>query len=1694
MDNLNDVFQTEESSQLSELVPEAQTKLRLPTATVRNESAKTALMSGTDSPTDTYQALLAEAETGDDTMASSLNAKISQDIEQENERGMMSILSDPKVDMDTKIRAMKNIRNSQFANEPNVKLLSDSLAAPVTGESFDSEKARISTADLIRQIDESIQIKQGLVNAHGANLDNLNAGTAIDATANLFLSFLNNLSVGKINKELQAKQGTGSLWNTVKGFLLPGTTVKDIREQLSLVPVQDRQKFTQDLLDAVVNNSSTVPGNKGQFMQMVQVQKILGDTDYSATDQWMDNIFPLFDVFGLKALVNSARSKAAVVAAEAPVVSTGSVPVQTPMAAPAKQTAPATNAPIELAKITPPDRDIALKGKAVSDLEAEKASLLGDVNGLENRSVTKIREELTALEKRKAVFSEESIKAEAKRLQKTNKLSFKEAQKEAAKNAEGFRLDYEATKSRLETELGREASSNQSLQRIAKIEEEVNRLAKGLPEQRGSVLNPIADAIQRIDLNVYLRKEVPASPASIVAQANPEKAGAFHAAVVASQGDVAAEALYGTSRMDAIASDILPQISTSSGTVTSKVQEIEKYLGRELDTLNDVMNSSGALQLTRAEKARAETHLMNDFSAAEGLTMNSAMSSFKNDGGRIRVAAVYGNASGPFSDAKQAYDQAKNALRYQGIKEEDITILRKDGLDHTPVDLSSVEGVPGNYLVKVESDYDITTDMIGKMDEFTVVKNWLDAIPQLVWDRKGSATRWIFDPASILDKSIVGSAVEATDKSAVFEKTMLELASGYTDKYNALSKAEQGQVLSYVREANANGIALDKVDLLSRGFSDNQISAVTSWRKFWDAHYYLENLDIIRTLDMQGYKMLENDKGLSLFTKEIPKNQNIARLYDPKTDSLVSPSKEVMDTLYDQGGSYGKLKRPVEIDGVLIEHVVIYNDASSYVRKLRSDDTALNYRDGYYQIHYNAPKFVDEIVREGNRIVSRKAIAVAGDTKEAETFASRMLSNNPDKEYKVRGDDRAMKRGNDDWWDVNAASGRIAQRHRGKLLEGSQGLNHLGDGGYILDPVSSAVKAAKSISMRTMMRPVIETQKERFMSKYADILPSDGRGGVSFPNSFADIGAKGETVSSRMKDARTEYEYIRFIENGYINSVDEGFKALMFRMAEITKKNSKSERAFLAMTDVRPSQVIKGSVFNAYLVGHPLRQAIIQTHQFMRSFAYNLPGWVDGGVAKYVTNYLSHLAGGPVAKGSDDFVDFINGSGIMEAVDKHNLIRGTLLDAVGDARPLTRVANATDKVLSVPRKFGFGLGEQGSMMVHAAAVYDKFIRDGKNIADKTVRAEAHSELRAITGDMNFAGDMPQNSTALSAIFQFMQVPQKMLLQVTNRRLDVPTRVKLFIGDTLMWGSPTVLLASHLTNGDILPEDQKLRETLLLGAESMMLNNLLREITEDKTTNVDFSSLSPSDTTSIRKMITTMLADGPLAAIAASPAGGLMGDTGRVQNALRAVARFAKGTTEYDKDPVTFLQTISEVGKIFSGVNDATNAWLALETKRSFDKIGRPLDNQVHAVEAALMAFGFKDASQRDMFVVLEQAKKDQKSYKDTVIRDYKLAMQYMVSKAEEGNTAPEVISNVTGFILNKYKDEPVAQEIILKQMELDSQSTEDKVGSSLLKLAGIKTPSEMRDLIRISPIPENQKQQWFELIINLEKLRNKKEE
>lgn len=1207
----------------------------------------------------------------------------------------------------------------------------------------------------------------------------------------------------------------------------------------------------------------------------------------------------------------------------------------------------------------------------------------------------------------------------------------------------------------------------------------------------------VPDQIRRIEMNSVTGRSNPASPAGVMGSANPEKARSMHETVFKAESESVAEGLYGTGKVDAIVKDVYPQATTETGAVSSKVADIDRNLRADMHVppeIIDTLHNSGATYYTELEKAQARANIANDFRAAEGLTVNDAMSSFTVDGGRIKIGAVYGASEGSFLRAEDAIAQTKSALRNYGIQDSEIEILQKQGLDHVPVNLEDVRGVDGDYLVRVNTAHEIDPTDIANFEQFDVKRNFFDRISPLVSKASGSASRWLFDAASMLHPTYSGAASVASDATSRFDRVLLEHASAYSDKYVKLPAARKPVVDDYIREANYKGIKFDRADLIARGMSADEIDAVKSWRDFWDSHFYLENYDMVRSLNSQGYQMFRN-KNTELYAKPIPKNQNIGRIYDPATDSVITHTKAEMDTLYNSGGSYAKLRRPTDFGGVRAEHMLVRNTPTEYLRKFRDSDQVLNYRDGYFQIQYKAPRFVDEIVRDASGAVEyTKAIAVAGDTAEAQRFAERMAktTGKPIEDFKVRGDDRALRKDDDSWWDVTAAGGRIAQRHRGKLLEDGAGLNHLGDGSYIMNPVDSAVRAARSISGRTVNRPMLEAAKARFMAQYGDMLPSNGMGGRMYPQNVKQITMKGQETSSAVADARTTYEYINYLENGYVNGIDDTVKTFFNATADMLGKAgmSKLERGAMAASEINPSSLAKNSVFMAYIGSNIFRQWIVQPHQILRTFSYNPAGWTMGTIQKYSAEHIASVMG--LGK-AGEFSEFLKNSGLLDAVDKSNLVRGSLTSAADSTNKAVRAAG---KAAAVPRKLGFDIGEQANLLGHAAAVFDMYKRRGKDLTNKAVRDQAVSEIRAISYEMNFAGDMVYNQTSAAMVLQFMQVPHKAFLQATNRRLPRAVRARMLAADVLLWGGPTILVGDIL-GVDILPDDPELKEFFTWGAESMMLNNMFNQLMDEEGehTNIDFSSLAPFEMSGWSKFFTAMYEGGFSQMLANSPAGQLFfKDGGRTQMAVQSMARYFGAIEDVDEEPETFLDVMNEVAKISSGWNNAVKAKLMLDAKKRYDQYGSAIDKDVTHTEVWAQALGFGTADTRDLYRLSMSMSKDVKAHREETLKVYNDIKRYYSEKLQVENSDPKFITKVTGRVMKVFENDPVAMQIITGQLKNDLSGKDQGLLNLMMKRADIPNPRNFRDQIKQAPVSDEDKQLMLQRVDDMEALRTDKKD
>lgn len=1234
----------------------------------------------------------------------------------------------------------------------------------------------------------------------------------------------------------------------------------------------------------------------------------------------------------------------------------------------------------------------------------------------------------------------------------------------------------------------------------------------------------VNDEIERLERNSVVRRENPASPASTVQQVNPEQARNLHAAVVKSTTDEVAEALYGTSKTQAVVNDVFPQAATESGAVTAKVGDMDRNLRRELQVDEDVVDmihDSGAIYYSNAEKAAARANVVNDFSKVEGLTINNAESSFSAQGGRIHIAAMYGTDEGGFLTAQDAIEQAKFALRNTGVREDNITLMVKQGLDYIPTTLAEQVGKQGSYKIRISTFHeidptDITKTVDGKtisaFDTLTHKRNWLDSLGGTVAQDTGSLSRWIFDAASMVDPRLSGAATVATDQSSRFEKLMFHLASDFSDQFLKLDKAGKAKVDNYIREANYNRIKYDEIDLKhGRGFTDAEVDTMRSWKNFWDNHYYLENYDVVRTLNSQGFQLFKNSNA-ELYAKPITKNQNIGWFYDPSVDDVVRWGQGEGDVLYAAGGTYAKLRRPTTFNGVEVEHMIIRNTPTEYARKLRDTDIVLPYRDGYFQLQYKKnAKFIDEIQRDTTgKVTGRKTVAVAGDTAEAMSFMRRtaQAAGKTEADYVVRGDANGLRRGGDEWWDLNSASGRIAQKHRGKLLEDASGANHLGDGSYVLNPVDSAVRASRSIAGRTVNRPMLEAAKARYVNQHAAVLGDNGFGGKAFPRSVDEISAKGEATSKAVRDARTDYEYIHYLENGYINNMDEFFKqglnAIATAVGSVIKKTPSGvtqkslaavERGLLGASEVTISGTLKGGVFTATIVSNIFRQWIMQPHQVMRTWSYNPVGWASGAIPQLVTGFLGRGMGmtkfqGVLAKGTslagkvagikphtlniDDFVDFMDNSGLFASVDKSNLVRGTLLDAADSGNA---VSQKVAKYTTTPaRMIGFDAGEMANLLGHAAAVYERRVRLGGDLKDLAQRDEAYSEIRAISGEMNFAGDMPYNQTTPALLTQFLQVPQKMMLQITNRRIEPAVRARMAAMDLVMWGSPIAAIGAMMGK-DILPDNPFQREVFLWGLESAVLNNGLTKLA-GRDIDIDWSSFAPGGIDGWSRMMYALFTGGPEKAIITSPAGQMfLKDGGRVQNAISHMSRFFGMGQEIDETPETAIQVVKEVANVLSGVSNYNKMMMILDTKQLVDKSGKVVARDLDTIEAITQLFGFGPSAPRDFYAAVQDLQKDPKKHKEAVLKDYAAAVQYYTTTTDMSNEDMEWKDKVVGAMLRMHKNDPVAMKIIQQQLARDLQDRDATLHKLFLKRIELGFPSlgGLSDSIEKMPVPEEDK-------------------
>lgn len=1207
---------------------------------------------------------------------------------------------------------------------------------------------------------------------------------------------------------------------------------------------------------------------------------------------------------------------------------------------------------------------------------------------------------------------------------------------------------------------------------------------------------------------------------------NPAKAAATHEMAAADDTGEAAEALYGTSRSDAVGNDIAPEIGGVEGAVRNKVGNPERIHDQEITPNAEVMDfveNRGDIFYDKTEKVATRAAVTNDFYSAHGLVARKEMFNIDALDDGVGIKAIYGPPQGGFQSAKDATDMAEWALRDYGIPPEAITLLKRDGPNYYPVsadelniDLSKeiirgtdggfgVEKVPTDFLIQVDHKYQFSPADVTKWAEFDVNYNIFDRVfssyngPSLSSLGAGSLQRHVVDAASMFRPEVSKGAAVAVDRAANLEKKLIEIGDEFAQVMKRLPTDRQAQIETVIREANAQGLDLNYTKMVADGFRPQEIDALKSWRNYWDTVYHLENADLAKSLRNRGYKeFVDAEHDTRLFAKPVARNQvgSSVKVYDHTTGEIKHLGKQDIADLYAREGEIAQLRQPMQVGDDAAEFIINTNKpGKNYMRGINNSTQVLAYRKGYYSVNYTDPHFIIKKVKNSKgEVLYEKAVATAKSKKEADILTAR-LAVTDGAEYYNRLDLKSANTSSDAYWDIAQAKGRSAQRTRGQRLEDATSSIDPSQAN-IMSPVDALVHSARSIGRRVEMRDMIDAGKQRALHQYQEFFPDGKFGQKVYPGNVAEIQYRGGGTKDARKlaDARSTFEYFKYLEDGYINHIDDVYKASLKFLAEAAgnKHLSKAEAAARWVGDARgPSAMGKSLAFNLYLALNPFRQFVVQSHQAVQLFAVNPSWFLRGRAVPQISVIAARQLGIDVSKdllkgsgwtkemAEKVFKDFDN-TGLVASIDKQNLVRGSLIN-LADQTAASRLKNTLTAPITWSRKVGFDSGEYVNTLSAYLSFYDEAFRKGADMRSQEVLENVAAASRNFTYNMNAAGDLPYNQNALSTVFQFMQVPHKaMLTMTTNRNLTAQQKIRLAAFNSIMYTLPPA--AMYNVFGDALPDDPQMRDVVVQGLEGAVFNKLL-SLSTGEDVNIDFSGLAPLDMFGTYEFIHSLFSTDVGTIVSSTPSGQLLfGNNPRLTNFAKTAAKYFNVTDDYE-NPTSFSEVATEFAKLASGYSNAFKAGYALKYQQKINTLGGITDPEVSTAEAMAQLFGFPTMDETQRFYVNDKSYKASKAYEDDVKKWYADYKKHLV---RQGIT-PAESSGITRVYTEAWRhwgnDDFRAKEIVNQLLRQDVLNGDARMYQSVIRMTGMKDAGETKSLIKALPnINEEKRKQLMDSV------------
>lgn len=1214
----------------------------------------------------------------------------------------------------------------------------------------------------------------------------------------------------------------------------------------------------------------------------------------------------------------------------------------------------------------------------------------------------------------------------------------------------------------------------------------------------------------------------PQSAARIAQDTNPQLSRQLHSVVAEDETGEAAQALYGVNKDEALAQDLLPQVESVDGLVEYKVGDLDLLVSkRAIDQLD-----TGGIQYFDDERNFLIKKYTNMYENVNGMTARREMSQIGDNGDGVVANMTYGPAEGGFSSAESAINMAAFALRDLGIGEDAITLLQRKGNVYEPVKLSDAkawettkdlldeQGIVNadinlyskDYLVQVKGEMKFSDADADAFVGYSTKNNAIEYLGSAsnsapVVESISRIQNYALDPASMIDPRFVQSATRSVSRAAAIEKEILEYGGAFAKGFEKLGKKEKMVVESVIKEANYKGLKYTNTQAAADGLNGKQMEVLADWKRTWDTIYALENSDAVRTLRSRGYKeLIDTTTDTKLFARPVPKGADKKpTVLDIETGNIRVLTNDEIDNLYKGNGTLAKLKDPQPVGDDLAEFVVVKNNPDNYLRELSDNTKALNYREGYYAVKYKDPWFIDRTFTRKDGSTYTKAVASAETKKDAEKLYKRMKER--DGKWVVRQDgtkefvhpygevrpDKKKDVDNQDNWDLNYSMGRSAQKVRGeRLVSDADGAGIDPTQANIFGPVESMISSARSVANRVSMRKTIETGKARFLKQYEGFLPKHPiTKKPVWPNQLSEIKAREGSSFKDVADARTTFNYINYLENGYINGVDAGIKAMFNSLANLAGGKSASlEKAFRWAGDMRgPNALGKQAAFQAYIVWNPVRQVLIQSHQAIQLTA-NFPLEVATKIPTQLYPLLTTMSGfhriddipdamiksmGLDRKQFRHMVENFNDSGLVAQIDKQNLVKSSLTHiADQEAKALSKnpVVKGASDVSNLVRQAGFDMGETVNMATAYIAHYNKALRQGVDLNNKTNLDKLVSDTINYTYNMNAAGDMRYNQDSLSLLMQFIQVPHKAFTQMTfNRMLSPAEKAKLAGWNLAVYGLPSWMAVEWA--GNMFPDNPDLQHAAVFGMESLILNKVFND---QVGTNTDFSGLAPTGTYGLWEHLNGMLTTNAKEIVAATPAGKLfVGNDPRISQAFSTAAKFFNFTKDNQTVPTTDTMVIKEFLKMSSGFSNTFKAIYSGEKQRTVNGSDLHITNEDMFRRAA---FGFPTADSSLSRLTKTRYFEGNKEFKEDV-KEYYSQMKKQLTRAgitpDEGLWVANTLNEVGHVWGNDPRTIDMVNRELASLMKWDLQQGEVGLVNAIHRMSGFMTPEEALNWAKLLP-------------------------